>query len=119
MGVRHVYLQCSCQCPDHVIRVTLEMDDGQHPQLSIQPLLNAHRSFFRRLWVAFRYIFNRKGQGMYWGGWQFEDVILDDEAVMQLMSQLALYKIVVKRNKRRVECVKNKAGKSERPRDSL
>ena len=96
MRTRHVHLQCSCQHPDHVVRVTLEAHAGERPQLSVQPLLNPHRSLWRRFRVAFRYPFNRKEVGEYWGGWQFEDVILDEEGVRQLTSLVATHNLVVK-----------------------
>lgn len=95
MKDQYIHLQCACLSPDHVARVHLEVNIGACPQLSVQPMLNPHRSFWRRLCVAFRYLFNCKSAGTYWGGWQFDDVILTKVGAEDLTKITTRYNLLM------------------------
>ena len=74
-----IYFTCECSQKDHI--VVFEIEDWavdtsprspEDIKLHIFPLLNPRRSFFVRLWVALRYVFNITPR--YY--WNFDSVII-------------------------------------------
>lgn len=93
--VRHVHLQCHCDHPDHVVRVTLDTSENP-PEVSIMPMLNPQPSLWRRIWVAFRYVFGLKSKDSHWGSYQFDSVLLSNSEVQELSNLLVHRKIIQK-----------------------
>jgi hypothetical protein len=61
------YFKCECTLHDHLVEFQIiDLDAGmnnRHPksiQLAVTPLLNFERSFFKRLWIALRYIVRKE-----------------------------------------------------------
>jgi hypothetical protein len=61
-GFETTYIPCECSSKDHLLVLTLE--DYEDKDLKYEPLfvieyqLNMHHGFFKRIWIAFRYVFN-------------------------------------------------------------
>lgn len=94
-SIRHAHLQCACHYPDHVVRVTLDTHEDP-PELSITPMLNSHLPWWKRLLVAFRYLFNIKVSGSHWGSYHFDTVLLTEEGVHALSTMLVHRRILQK-----------------------
>lgn len=54
-GISRHYFECACDSPDHVLRIT---HDRTYNDLYFEVQLNNHKSFFKRVKVAFKYVFN-------------------------------------------------------------
>jgi hypothetical protein len=62
-----IFFQCNCTLDDHIVLFeVVDLDAGmerrhhQSIQLSITPMLNPEKSFFKRLWIALRYIVKKE-----------------------------------------------------------
>lgn len=62
-----VYFKCECTLNDHLVEFQIiDLDAGmdrRHPssiQLCVSPILNFEYSFFKRLWIALRYIVKKE-----------------------------------------------------------
>jgi len=62
-----LYFKCDCTLNDHIVEFeVIDLDGGQEKrhwksiQLQISPLLNPETSFWKRLWIAFRYIIKKE-----------------------------------------------------------
>ena len=52
-----IYLECECNCSEHLIRfISYEGEE----EIYIEYYLNPEVSFWKRLKIAIRYLFNRK-----------------------------------------------------------
>ena len=52
-----IYLECECNCSEHLIRfISYEGEE----EIYIEYYLNPELSFWKRLKIAIRYLFNRK-----------------------------------------------------------
>jgi hypothetical protein len=56
---RSVFLVCDCKDKDHILQVTLNIDDGGDAVIVFNTCLNYRRPFYMRIWIAIRYIFGR------------------------------------------------------------
>jgi hypothetical protein len=97
MGYRHVHFQCRCSAPDHVLRATLYTDQDDL-ELSFQPYLRRPHSFWRRLWIAFRYVLGMN-EASYWGTNYYCDVLLDQAGVEELTRLVAQHNLILKLKK--------------------
>ena len=62
-----IYFKCNCTLEDHLIEFeVIDLDAGmdrrhwQSIQLEVSPILNFERSFFKRIWIALRYIVKKE-----------------------------------------------------------
>jgi hypothetical protein len=83
-SVETFYLGCDCGGVDHVIVLSVHKPDGviqDKPELLVAMQLNSTFSFWRRLQVAFRYLFNMQQSGNVncWG-----ETLLDERGVSTL-----------------------------------
>jgi hypothetical protein len=51
------HIECECGQKQHLINLTLDADPGQPPFLDIHIQMNHYLGFFKRVWVAIKYIF--------------------------------------------------------------
>lgn len=72
------YIECVCSCACHNLRFSWDPDPS-FPKILVSVFLNSYYGFFRRIWLAIRYIFGFKSK---YG--QFDEVILMNEQVEQL-----------------------------------
>lgn len=87
-SIENFYLGCECGGADHVVVLGVHKPDGviqEKPELLISMQLNSNFSFWRRIVVALRYIFNlqRNVNANCWG-----ETLLDERGVSTL--QLAV-----------------------------
>jgi hypothetical protein len=108
MSFKHVHLQCACHHPDHIVRVTLDKSENP-PELSITPQLNNHLPWYRRLVVAFKYLFNIKVRDSHWGSYHYDNVLLTEEGVNALSNLIVTRRVIQKLRK-----VKKRKGRSSR-----
>jgi len=54
------YVECSCSCESHVLRFIWD-PDPENPMIYASMFLNSF-SFFKRLWLAIRYVFGFKSE---------------------------------------------------------
>jgi len=62
-----IYFKCNCTLEDHLIEFeVVDLDAGMERrhwksiQLEVSPILNFERSFFKRIWIALRYIVKKE-----------------------------------------------------------
>ena len=62
-----IYFKCNCTLEDHLIEFeVIDLDAGMEHrhwksiQLEVSPILNFERSFFKRIWIALRYIVKKE-----------------------------------------------------------
>lgn len=97
VDIRHVHLQCDCDSPDHVVRVTLTTWPGEMPRIVVQPFLNPNYSFLKRIWLALKFVFlSRRKPESHWGSFHYDSVLLDEKQVNQLSSMIIHYKLIKK-----------------------
>lgn len=59
------FFECSCKTPNHVIMVS-RSEDG----LWLQVQLNQYNRWYKRIWLAIKYVFNRVHRDdMHWDCW--------------------------------------------------
>lgn len=63
---RNDYIDCQCQSADHVIRFTIDEYPDEKPELYIEVQLHQHRSFWKRLVLAVKYVFGQSAKYGYW-----------------------------------------------------
>jgi len=70
------FITCKCGSPDHIVRLSMNTweKDGKICDLdvSINIYLNPEASFFRRIWIAIKYIFGHQV-------FSFDEILLDGE----------------------------------------
>lgn len=71
------YFECTCSSIDHILRIT---EDEEWPYLYCNLLLNNNLPFYKRLYLAIKYIF-KKPTSIYG---MFEEIILDDKQAIEL-----------------------------------
>lgn len=66
------FFECACGGDEHTIRFMLD-DDGR---VYSTVFLNNYRSFWKRIWVATRYVFGYKCKYGHWDCWimRYEDI---------------------------------------------
>lgn len=56
--MKHEYVECDCSCACHTLRFTWD-PDPEYPEVYVSMFLG-HFGFFRRLWLAIKYLFGFK-----------------------------------------------------------
>lgn len=72
------YVECECYCGFHTLRFSWE-DDPEHPEVYVSVFLNNSLSFFKRVALAFRFVFGIKTPTNY-----FCETILNYNKVKEL-----------------------------------
>lgn len=100
-GQYHSYLDCICSSMDHIARVDLDTwDPLEDPELSLTVKLNPNYSFWKRLVVAFKYLFNIKRSSC----WDYDYVVLTKESIDRLSTMIIQWRLLQKlRIKRRAK----------------
>jgi len=84
------YLECGCNSAEHAIRVIM-YDDKESvpciPEFHINVQLTNRAGFFKRLWLALKYVFNPVSDDYHW-----VETTLEDEDVNRLLELLSEYK---------------------------
>lgn len=64
MSSTHNYIECECDSGEHVLRVTAEseQDEWGWPPLNVEVFLVHWRPWYKRVWVAIRYVFGYKSR---------------------------------------------------------
>lgn len=61
--MRNHFVVCDCQSPEHTLRF---MYDEEEKELYTEVYLNQYRSFFKRVYVAIKYIFGYTSKYGHW-----------------------------------------------------
>lgn len=86
--IKKEYFECSCFSEEHTLRFTLyPAEEDSPPDLFTSVFLNQHRGFFRRLWIAFRYLFGYKCRYGHW-----DCFLLNPKDVDRMILLLQAYK---------------------------
>lgn len=60
MSLEHTYYTCSCSTPEHTLRLSYWDDNNPtFDTVNIEQYIDYQYGFFRRLWLAFKYVFKR------------------------------------------------------------
>ncbi len=86
-----VNFDCSCGAMHHIMRVSTAMDDDGWTFCAFEFRLNPYLPWYRRLWVALRYVFGRPGPKC-----EYDAFILDVEKVGEIISILKRHKEAVR-----------------------
>ncbi len=82
MTPRIMYYTCECLSPQHTLRFVYDGND-----LYTEVYLNQYRNFFKRIWVAVKYVFGYTSKYGHWDTW-----ILNGNDMERLGSMLEKYK---------------------------
>lgn len=77
------HLECSCNSDEHELKFTIEAEEGY---IYISTFLNHYRPWYKRAWVAIKYIFGYKCK---YG--HFDNTLLDSKGVLQLKHIISEY----------------------------
>jgi hypothetical protein len=62
--IKNHYVECECHSVEHVVRYTFYPDDALYDPADrlvyVTMFLNQYRSFWKRIWVAIKYVFGYK-----------------------------------------------------------
>lgn len=72
MNYKIKYIECECYTPEHTLRFMFDEDDDC---VYVETFIKQHNSFIKRLYIAFRYIFNIKTCDNYSGSMIFKPKI--------------------------------------------
>ena len=84
------YINCICHSPDHLIK--LQILDWKKDQVlqDVDLVVSVHitleASFFRRIWIAIKYIFGHYSQ---FG--EFDEILLDDNKTEEMIEFFEYY----------------------------
>lgn len=87
------YLECRCDSPEHVVRVVYDsnrFEPEEDPELFIEVQMNPWLPWYKRLAIAFRYVFNQR-EGKH-SGWT--STWVSGKSVVALHKTLQTYFIV-------------------------
>lgn len=76
--MKHEYVECNCSCEYHTLRFTWD-PDPECPEVYVSVFLNPYFGFFRRLWLAIKYIFGFKSK---YG--HFDETVLMHDQLKQI-----------------------------------
>lgn len=90
-----LWVTCECGDTDHTVRVSVYKDMWRSngiddPQFVVEPLYNSHFGFFKRIWVAFKYIFLKHPIG------GFGEILVTHENVLEIGKLVNAYVMVCK-----------------------
>lgn len=80
------YFECSCNSPEHTLRFVID-DSDDDKELYTEVHLTEVNSFFKRCWIALKYIFGYKCKYGNWDCW-----LLKTEDITKLEELLAYIK---------------------------
>lgn len=80
-GIKTSFFQCECRSHEHTIQVSV-CDDPDWPSLTVSVQLHQFRNFWKRVWLAIKYVF---GFTPAYGHW---DTTLVDPADYDRLSSL-------------------------------
>ncbi len=80
------FFECSCYSDEHTLKIVLDAD-RDYPELTTSVYLNNYHSFFKRFWMAFKYVF---GYECKYGHW--DCFILKPQDADRLLSIVTKYK---------------------------
>lgn len=88
------YFDCECYSPEHTLRIVLTYDENndEPPEVYTEIYLNQPNSFFKRIWIALKYIFGYKSQ---YGCWDCFNLQAKDTS--KLMNILDTYDKLVEK----------------------
>lgn len=55
--MQKLYLNCQCDCSEHVLRFNLDDQDGD---LVLETYLNHYHPWYQRIWIAIKYVFGHQ-----------------------------------------------------------
>ena len=89
MGDKVCYIECDCCSMDHILKFTIEDWDGDNKPILTASLFlnNSYRSFWKRMVLAFKYLF-----GISHKNYEYVDIILNDKSVQKLETIIEEYK---------------------------
>lgn len=61
--MKNHFVVCVCETPEHTLRF---MYDEEEKELYTEVYLNQYRSFFKRVWVAVKYVFGYTSKYGHW-----------------------------------------------------
>lgn len=64
------YFECECASNEHVLKIYTDRDENE---IHVSVFLHQYRSFFHRIWIAIKYIFNYKCRYGHWDGFIFRN----------------------------------------------
>lgn len=64
--MNHIYFECDCSSADHIMRISHIPDEGFNDLLYVETHLR-NLPFFKRFWLAIKYIFGFKS---IYGNWE-------------------------------------------------
>jgi len=80
-----VFLDCHCGIPEHRISLKLEVISiDEYPELKLEYYLSTYRSFFKRVVIALKYIFNINHP-------HFDEWLIKPEEAMMAKTKLEEY----------------------------
>ena len=107
--IKKVYAECQCYQKDHVVLFELDTDMGEtsdgvphDPMVNVYPILNPERSFWRRVWIGFKYMFKPHAHKYNY----YDDVVLTEESILKVVRLCELYgwlKVIRKAKRVRIE----------------
>ena len=73
MSDRVEYLECRCHGDEHTLKF---LQDEEDKTIYTSVFLNQYHSFWKRLWIAIKYLFGYKCQYGHWDTWmlRYEDI---------------------------------------------
>lgn len=75
MNKQSEYFECVCGTDEHTLRFKLDTHDPNDVELYTSVFLNQYRGFFKRLWIAVKYLFGYKCK---YGHWDCTMIKLED-----------------------------------------
>ena len=86
------YFECSCGSPEHRLVITVEdnKEFGDPPEIYTETYVHNYRNFFKRCWVALKYVFGFKNK---YG--HFDCFTMQQRDVCELEQVVACYKQLV------------------------
>jgi hypothetical protein len=76
------YFDCICHSPEHTLRFVLDLDTDD-PIIYTEIFLNQYRPWYKRIWVAIKYIFGYKCKYGHWDSWELK--IEDAKRLAQML----------------------------------
>jgi len=97
--LNHDYVECSCEDPAHVIRITSIAKKNDEPYTNLMTVeinMAHHRNWWQRLKTGLKYIFGR-GESNYG---DYAEILLNEENVRDLKALCELHLEDLERNRR-------------------
>lgn len=107
------HFECSCSSPDHIIRlVYIPENVGIYEEVYLDVQLNPTYSFFKRIWLAIKYIL---GYSKKYGHWDCTLIKYEDYDDIIALFQRAKrdHKFFIKREEERRKGINGKAIKNK------